>query len=131
MNMPKITIVLSFLLILLGAAGWIGTSFVSITALIPAFFGIVFLFLGLLGLKERARKHAMHIAAVLALIALFGSYRGLIKLPALLGGGELERPTAVAAQAIMAILSLIFIILAIKSFIDARRARKAKPERVG
>ena len=127
MNMPKITVILGILLIVLGVIGWISTSFVSITALIPAFFGIVFLILGLLGRKEGARKHAMHIAAVLAIIGLFGSFRGLTQLPTLLGGGHLERPAAVAAQAVMAVLVLIFIILAVKSFIDARRARDTEP----
>jgi hypothetical protein len=41
----------------------------------------------------------------------------------MLGGAELERPAAVTVQAIMAVMCLVFLILAIKSFIDARKNR--------
>jgi len=34
------------------------------------------------------------------------------------------RPAAVTVQAIMAILCLVFLIFAVKSFIDARRAKR-------
>src|SRR5262245_44127545 len=47
----------------------------SPTALIPAFFGVAFLLLGVLAsLKDSLRKHAMHLAAA---IGLFGCIAGL------------------------------------------------------
>ncbi|MEM9445015.1 MAG: hypothetical protein AAGA18_06655 [Verrucomicrobiota bacterium] len=122
--MPKITIGLAIILILLGLAGYLGTGMASFTALIPAFFGIVFLIFGLLGLKENMLKHAMHGAALFSLIGLAGSGMGLAKLPALLAG-EAERPVAVILQSVMAVLMVLFIGLCIKSFIDARKLRES------
>ena len=44
----------------------------SITALIPAFFGIALILLGIVARNEKARKHAMHFAALLGLVGLLG-----------------------------------------------------------
>jgi hypothetical protein len=89
-------------------------------------FGIVFILFGLLGRKETLRKHMMHAAAVLALLGFAGSVSGLGKLFSMLGGADIARPLAVIMQSAMALLTLAFIILAIKSFIDARRQRVAE-----
>jgi hypothetical protein len=126
--MPAITIIYGTLLVLLGAAGYFGTGATSPTALIPAVFGVPVLLLGLLArAKPGARMHAMHGAVLLALVGFIGSFRGLTKLPALLSGQPVERPTAVAAQSAMALLSIVFVALCVKSFVDARRARGAPP----
>lgn len=124
--MPTITIVYGLLLTLLGLGGYFGSGGASITAMIPAFFGLPLLILGFLARNERFLKHAMHGAAMLALLGLLGSARGTLKLPTLLAGGQLERPQAVIAQSVMAILSLIFLVLCIRSFIQARRARQGR-----
>lgn len=125
MNMPLMTIVYAALLIILGVVGYFATGQTSITAMIPAFFGVVVLVVGLIALKDNLRKHAMHAAAVLGLLGIIGTFSGLTKIPTLIGGGDLERPQAVASQAIMALLSLAFVLLCIKSFMDARRNRSA------
>lgn len=122
--MARITIWLGALLILIGVGAYFGAGRVSVTALIPAFFGVPFLLLGILALKEKYRMHAMHAAAVLGLLAFAGSVGGLVALIQAAFGAELVKPTAVVVQSIMAVLMIIFLILAVKSFIDARRARK-------
>lgn len=121
MNMPLMTIVYAALLIVLGVGGYFMTGQTSVTAMIPAFFGFVVLIVGLIAMKDNLRKHAMHVAAVLGVLGVVGTFSGLLKLPALLSGGDLERPQAVASQAIMALLSLAFVLLCVKSFMDARR----------
>lgn len=126
MNMPQITVWFGVVLILLGVVGYVATGMVSVTALIPSFFGIVFVILGRLGSKENLRKHMMHVAAVLALLAVAGSFGGVLKLFTMLGGGDVARPAATISQAVMAVLSLGFVILCVKSFIDARRGRAAE-----
>ena len=68
----------------------------------------------------------MHVAGVIALLGFAGTVSGLMKLPRLLSGGELDRPRAVAVQAAMSILCLIFVLLCIRSFIKARRAGAAQ-----
>lgn len=119
--MPKFSIILGIIFIVMGLYGYFGISSESITALIPTFFGIPLVILGWLGLNEKYLKHTMHGAAVLTLLGFAGTVGGLIKFFKMLGGAEMERPAAVTVQAIMAVLCLLFLIFAVKSFIDARR----------
>ena len=121
--MAKLSIVWGIIFVLMGLYGYFGISSESITALIPTFFGIPLLILGWIGLNEKYLKHAMHGAAVLNLLGFAGTLGGLIKFFKMLGGAETARPAAVTVQAIMAVLCLVFLILAVKSFIDARKNR--------
>jgi hypothetical protein len=121
--MAKLTIVYGVIFIVMGLYSYFGISSESITALIPTFFGIPMLILGWLGLNEKYLKHTMHVAAVLNLLGFAGTVSGLIKFFKMLGGVETARPAAVTVQALMAILCLVFLILAVKSFIDARKNR--------
>jgi hypothetical protein len=114
------------LLIVLGVVGYAATGGVSVTALIPAFFGIVLVALGLLARNERYRKHAMHVAVVVGLLGLLGTARGLMALPRVMSQTDVDRPAAVVAQAVMAILMIVYVALGVRSFIAARRARMAK-----
>lgn len=123
MSMPKLTLWYALVLIALGLIGYFGMGRQSITALIPAFFGIAVLVTALLARKESTRRNAMHAAVVLAVLAFAGTVMGIPKTITLLGGGEIARPTAVIVQAIMAVLSLAYILIAVKSFVDARKAR--------
>ncbi len=122
--MPKITTYLGIILILLGLIAYFATGMVSVTALIPSFFGIVFVVLGVLGRKEKLHKHMMHAAAGLSLLGLIGSAPGLMGVLTLISGGSVERPGASITQAIMAVLLIGFLILAVKSFIAARKAQE-------
>jgi len=122
--MPKITLIFSILYIALGLAAFFLTGALHKTALIPAYFGVVLLLLGLLGQKENLRKHVMHAALLVVLLALFGTARSLLKLPSAFDGTA-ERPFAIYAQAATAVLSIAFLALGIRSFIQARRSRSA------
>jgi hypothetical protein len=122
--MPKITLIFSVLYIALGLAAFSLTGAIHKTALIPAYFGIVLLALGLLGQKESLRKHVMHAALLVVLLALLGTARSLLKLPSAFDGTA-ERPFAIYAQATTAVLSIAFLALGIRSFIQARRSRSA------
>ncbi len=122
--MPAVTIAYGALLIALGAGFYFGTGQESVTALIPAFFGLLVVVCGILARREHLLKHAMHGAAALGLLAFLGGLPGLLRAFALLGGGEVARRNAVLEQATMALLSLVFVVLCVKSFIDARRARR-------
>ena len=122
--MPKITLIFSVLYIALGLAAFFLTGAIHKTALIPACFGIVLLVLGLLGQKENLRKHVMHAALLVVLLALLGTARSLLKLPSAFDGTA-ERPFAIYAQAATAVLSIALLALGIRSFIQARRSRSA------
>ena len=124
--MPKITLIVAALLIVIGLVGYFATGMASATALIPSFLGILIGLCGLLALKPALRMHAMHGAVLFALIGLGGTARGLIQgLKSIFGDLELERPEAIAAQSVTALICLVFIILCIHSFVQARLARKA------
>jgi hypothetical protein len=119
MSMPFITRVVGFLLVLLGVVGYVGTGGASLTALIPAFVGALFLILALVARSPQARKHVMHAAVAIALLAVLG---GVPRIIAALNAGDLMRP-AVLAQIAMAVILAVYVLLGVKSFIDARRAR--------
>ena len=84
------------------------------------------LILGLIACNEGRRRIAIPIAFGIGLLGVVGTVRGLMKLPVLLTGGELERPTAVAVQSAMAIVCLVFVLLCVWSFIKRRRGDAAQ-----
>ena len=118
--MAYTTIVFGLLLTALGLAGYLLAGAASVTALIPAFFGIVLLALGFLARAEALRKHAMHAAAVVALLGFAGALMSLLRAPF-----ATRSALANFSQVSMALLTAVFIVLCIKSFRDARRARAA------
>lgn len=118
--MPSTSIACGTLLVLIGILGYVNgvmTDHASLTALIPAAFGLVLLLLGIFArLKEGLRKHLMHVAIVVALLGFIMTAGRLISRL-----GELTYSAAVVSQVSMALVCLLFVILAIKSFADARR----------
>ena len=120
--MAPIAILFGVLLAALGGGMYVYTEMASITALIPAFFGLPLIVLGVIAQNENARKHAMHGAALIGLVGfampaymvIAGMVRGD---PFGLAKGE---------QAAMSALCLVFLVLCVKSFIDVRKARKQK-----
>lgn len=118
--MPSTSIACGTLLILIGILGYINgvmTGHASFTALIPAVFGIVLLLLGVFARKsEGMRKHLMHAAVVVALLGFIATAGRLVSKI-----GELTYSAAVVSQVSMALVCLLFVILGVKSFADARR----------
>lgn len=108
--------------IILGLAGYFLSGAVSLTALIPAAFGPVIALAGALARDESKRKHAMH--AAVALLGFLGSIRGVRQIGDLFAGTA-ARPAAVVSQTIMAVLTLGYIVMAVRSFVQARRRRTA------
>ena len=119
--MPNTAILFGRLLIILGIIGY-GYGFYagnpSVTAMIPAFFGLALMILGhLSNAKESLRKHLMHVAV---LIGLVGFIVPLIRLVPKLG--DFIFSFAAAMLISMSVLCLVFVALCVKSFIDARRS---------
>jgi hypothetical protein len=113
---------LGVLLFILGGVCYVGTDMVSWTALIPAIFGVVFMVLGLLGAKESLRKHAMHAAAA---VGVLGAVGGLVMVVRGLASGTTGR-VAFWESVALAALCAVFVLLCVKSFIDARRRRSER-----
>jgi len=110
-----------FLLIAIGVIGYVGTGAASLTALIPALVGAVLLILALAGRNADVRRHVMHAAVVVALLAIAGT---LPRLAPALQAGDVRRP-AVIAQLAMVLVLTFYVVMGVRSFIAARRARKA------
>lgn len=89
----------------------------SVTALIPAFIGVVFVALGALGrFKPELNHHVMHAAAALALLAILGSLGSAI--------GRGSTGWALFAQLTTVVVAGVFLALSIRSFRAARLARE-------
>jgi hypothetical protein len=120
MSMPKVTVAVGVVLVVQGVGFYVATSSRSITALIPTFVGLPILFLGILALKESARKHAMHLAAALAM-------GGFLAAVGRMASAGLSISPAGISVLILALLTGAFLIMCIKSFVDAR-TRQGEPE---
>ena len=95
----------------------------ALTALIPAGFGVILIVLGAIARAgaDSTRKHTMHVAALVGLLGVALPAWRVIK--ALTADAPLD-PLPVGGNVAMIVLSAIFLGLCVKSFIDARIARK-------
>lgn len=108
------------LLIAVGVIGYLygmSVGHASPTALIPAAFGLLLAVLGFIArAKDDLRKHIMHVAVIIGLIGfVIPAGRLLMNL------SSIAMTAAVLSQLAMAVICLVFVILSVKSFIDARR----------
>ena len=87
-----------------------------------ALFGLPLLGLGYVARSEAMRKHAMHAAATVALVGCGGALFSLMRAS---DGPRVLMATL--SQALMVILTAVFVGLCVKSFIDVRRARTGTP----
>jgi len=123
--MAKVTIGFAVVFIALGLIGFIGTGSEHYTALIPAALGLLLGIFGALSLSPDAgrRKLFMHINVTLGLLGFLGTIMGLMQWFQMLGGAVVKNPPATESKAAMAFLCLIYVILCVRSFIAARKAR--------
>ena len=124
--MPVYAIVFGALLTALGAVAYFNPDLLAggkpnqVSAASPAFVGLPIALAGLLTLAAPgARKHAMHLAAVLALLGVVGGF-----VPVVLRKFDVNT-TAVQVGLGMTGLSAVILFLCVRSFIAARKARQA------
>ena len=117
--MALTTILFGLLLTLLGLGGYFLTGTSSFTALIPAVPGLLLLVLGFLARSDAVRKHAMHAAAAVALLALVGTLVSLFTTPP-----GIRSAIALYSQVATVLLTGLFVVLCVRSFVAARRARR-------
>jgi hypothetical protein len=123
--MAKLTILFGVLLILLGLFGYFATGHVHPTALIPSGFGLLLVIFGFLAETPDTRRRMlfMHIAVTLGLLGFLATVKGLFQWFQLMQGKYFAYPSAVQSKAAMAAICLSFVLLCVRSFITARRAR--------
>ena len=125
--MTNNTLFCGLLLVALGVYGFVNgtpnaeTGAKPMTALIPAWFGLVLLACaGVVIWKEKLRKHVMHVAAVVGVLGVVGGFMPVIRS----GGFDLEK-SAVKNGLIMSAICAVFVLLCVQSFVEARKARQA------
>jgi hypothetical protein len=119
--MPATTRLVGIVLMVIGIGSYWLTGRTSVTALIPAFFGIVFVALAYLARNEAARRHAMHVAVAIGLVGALATLGRAV--PAVIAG-QLTRP-AVLAQLATGLVLAYYVFLGVQSFREARRTRQA------
>jgi len=125
--MPIVAMIFGALLTALGVVAYTSPDLLGtgdpfkISALSPAFLGVPIALAGLVAaLKPSLLKHAMHLAAVLGVLGVVGGF-----VPVALRSFNFDT-AAVKVGVSMTLLSLVFVGLCVKSFIDAKKARKAR-----
>lgn len=128
--MPTVSILTGLILAAVGGYYFHLSEYKAMTALIPAYIGAALAICGIVALKEKFLKHAMHAAAMVGLLAFLATagmgVPGFLKMQ---NGDETVRPNAVYLQLITAAVCLVFVGLCVNSFIQVRRARKAAEAR--
>lgn len=114
--MAKVSIGFGIVLIVIGIIGFLPAY--SGTALIPAYTGIAMAICGAIALNPAARKHAMHAAVMVGLLGFLMSAGRLV---AVLLSGNAPSARGFFSLGSMAILTFVFVLLCVRSFIDARR----------
>jgi hypothetical protein len=122
--MPLVTIAFGVILMIIGVGGYAmqEPGHGSPTALIPAAFGLVLAICGAVATKEKLKMHAMHLAVLIGLLGIFPTFKGIISVVTQNFGGK--PPLASYSRAAMASVCIVYVILCVNSFIQARRARK-------
>jgi len=122
-RMLRLTFGIGGILTVLGVVAYVATAYVSPTALIPSVVGILLLVCGVIASRsEGARKHAIHAALVVALLGALGSLMQVVKIGEVFAGTA-ERPAAVLVSTVMFLLLVLYIVLGVRSFVAARKAR--------
>lgn len=114
--MAKLTIGFGGALILVGLIGFIASG--AVTSLIPAFEGIILAICGGIAMNPNARKHAMHAAVM---VGLLGFLLAAGRLVGAVMSGTMPTSLAMFSLGAMAVISFVFVLLCVRSFIEARR----------
>lgn len=122
--MAKVSLIFAALLVILGLAGFFGTGSQHYTALIPTWFGLALALFGWLAISpsESRRKLFMHINVTIGLVGfLAAAGRALTSYGHARSEGIDPNWIAIGSQLVMAGILLIYVLMCVKSFIDARR----------
>ncbi|GGA58091.1 hypothetical protein GCM10011490_04970 [Pseudoclavibacter endophyticus] len=118
--MPRLTIGLGVVLIVIGIIAYIATAFASWTALIPAILGVVLLICGVIAVKRP--RGGLYAALVIAVLGILGTAMNVAQIGDLLAG-DAERPAAVITSVITFVLLIAYVVIGVTSIIRGRRHR--------
>lgn len=122
--MARISIFFGALLFILGFVAFVGTGSVHPTALIPIYFGLPLVVFGYLAQSpvESRRKLYMHINVTVGLLGFLGAVGSAVHAYGHARSLGIDPDMkAIGAQLIMAALLFIYVMMCVRSFIDARK----------
>ena len=122
--MAYVTIRFSVLLMIVGGVFYWLTGHAHPTALIPVWFGVALLVLGLLARSENEKRRmaVMHVAVTVALVGFVFPAARVVTSAIKMGG--LQLTMAVREEILMALLCAVLTALYVQSFIAVRKARR-------
>ena len=122
MPIPNFAMVCGAILILTGIVSYLISDTGSLTALVPSFFGIPLLILGVLSNRNEANKHHyMHAAMVFALVSVLGGLR-------IFSIWSDASSLTLFSHVMLIIVGMIFMIVGILSFRHTRKLRESLGE---
>ncbi|OIU86403.1 hypothetical protein [Microbacterium sp. AR7-10] len=121
--MPRTTLTFGGLLIAVGIISYAVTGFISWTALIPAFLGLLIAICGLIALKNTTI--GLSIALVISVLGVLGTSMNVLKVGELISG-QAERPLAIVASTVTFVLLIVYIVTGVRLFLTARRGDNAE-----
>ena len=122
--MARISIFFGAMLFILGFVAFVGTGSVHPTALIPIYFGLPLVVFGYLAQSpvESRRKLYMHINVTVGLLGFLGAVGSAVHAYGHARSLGIDPDMkAIGAQLIMAALLFIYVMMCVRSFIDARK----------
>ncbi|WP_290812681.1 hypothetical protein [Halovivax sp.] len=108
-------------LAMVGVGAYLASEEPHFTALIPAFLGVLCVFLGRLGLASDRDRLATYGLGLLALAGAGGSMRALGDIATLLTGGNVDSAVATGAQGLTILLSLVLLVAVAVAILNERR----------
>lgn len=100
-------------LVATGVVAYVITDFASVTALIPAVFGVILALAGIVGLRTDRERESVYATAVVAVVGALGSTRGVPDKISLLRGEPVETPVAAVSQGVMLGVCVVLVVAAV------------------
>jgi hypothetical protein len=116
-------IALGVVLVIAGIGAYVLSDFASITALIPAFFGVFVAILGVVGNQNADRQRlAAYGIGLLSVVGTLGSMRGIPDVISLLTGEPVESTIATVSQGLMIGICLVLFVAMVQFVRETRTA---------
>jgi hypothetical protein len=113
-------LVLGLALVVLGISAYVLSNFASVTALIPAVFGVLIVLLSVVGRQTDRHRLASYGIGLLAVLGVLGSARGIPAMIALLTGKSVASTIAAVSQGAMIVICLILLATVVKYVLATR-----------
>ncbi len=120
MTMHRWTILFGLLLVAIGLGGYYFAAAKQPMALIPAVLGIAMFVCGVVAAQGAMRRLAMHVAALIGMIGFVGPMVTIFN-----DITNTANTAEVLAKGLTSALCLMFVLMCVNSFLEARRARTA------